>query len=307
MSFCRVLQPGALTTVQDKGRFGFQKFGMGTSGVMDREAYAAANWLVGNENGNAAVLEMTLVGAALEFLSGGLVAVTGANMSPLLNGEPAPIYQAFRVKNGDVLKLGMAVNGCRAYLAFAGGIDVPVVMNSRSTNLKCALGGFEGRALKVGDELSCLPSKFNEARKLPVPEYQREFTVRFVPGPQADMFSEECMKAFCAAEYQVSAQSDRMGARMDGEKLTAINGTDIVSDGIAFGSIQVSNSGQPIVLLADRQTTGGYAKIGTVISRDLPLLAQATPGAKVHFEKVSVEEAQRIYREGAEEQKKLRN
>jgi biotin-dependent carboxylase-like uncharacterized protein len=305
MSFCRVLQPGALTTVQDKGRFGFQKFGMGTSGVMDRAAYAAANWLVGNAE-NAAVLEMTLMGATLEFLSEGRVAITGANMTPLLNGEPVPKYQTFAVKSGDVLKLGVASNGCRAYLAFAGGIDVPVVMNSRSTNMKCALGGFEGRALKVGDELDRLPSEFNEARKLPEVEYPREFTVRFVPGPQADMFSEACMTAFCTAEYAVSAQSDRMGARLDGEKLVAINGTDIVSDGIAFGSIQVSNSGQPIVLLADRQTTGGYAKIGTVISTDLPLLAQSMPGAKVHFAKVSVGEAQRIYRETAAEQKKLR-
>lgn len=286
--FCRVIQPGALTTVQDKGRFGYQRFGMSPGGVMDRKAYREANWLLANPEG-AAVLEMTLSGAKLEILAPGRCAICGADMGATLNGTPAPRSKAFNVSPGDVLQFGMVKNGLRAYLAVGGGIDVPVVMGSRSTNLKCALGGYLGRALKAGDELAALPDKGGEAREVPVTVYQTEITLRYVPGPQQDMFPPEVYAAFNAAAYTVSPQSDRMGCRLDGCDLQAPGGTDIVSDGIAFGSIQVANSGQPIVLMADRQTTGGYAKIGTVVSSDLPLLAQALPGTKVRFAPVTVE------------------
>lgn len=305
MSFCRVLQPGALTTVQDGGRYGFQQFGIGPGGVMDRQAYIMGNWLVGNNAGNntgAAVLEATVIGPHLEFLHSGVIALTGADMQATLNGEKIRRYAAIEVAAGDVLRLSAAVNGCRAYIAFAGGIDVPLVMNSRSTNLKCAFGGFNGRKLAAGDELDVCPTEnpadYMAARGRSMAEqvYPTEFTLRFVPGPQQDMFTEESRRIFEQSEYIVSAKSDRMGYRLEGPTLSAVGGMDIVSDGIAAGSIQVSTDGQPIVLMADRQTTGGYAKIGTVVSYDLWLLAQAMPGAKVYFLAVTVEEAQRLLR-----------
>ena len=298
MSFCRVLQPGALTTVQDAGRYGFQRFGVGPSGVMDEQAYIMGNWLVGNRGGEA-VLEATVLGPQLEFGAGGLIALTGADMQATLNGRPVRRYAALPVAAGDVLRMGAVVNGCRAYIAMAGGIDVPVVMNSRSTNLKCALGGLDGRKLAVGDELSVLPGDYTAAigRAMVEQVYPTEFTVRFVPGPQQDMFTEESRQLFEQSEYIVSPKSDRMGYRLDGPALAALGSMDIVSDGIALGSIQVSTDGQPIVLMADSQTTGGYAKIGTVVSYDLWLLAQAMPGARVRFLSVSVEEAQRLLRQ----------
>lgn len=286
---CRVVQPGALSTVQDLGRFGYQRFGIGPAGVMDRTAYREANWLLGNPAG-AAVLEMTLSGAKLEFLSAGRCAITGADMAASLNGAPAPRSRAFDVAAGDVLQFGLVRNGLRAYLAFGGGIDVPEVMGSRSTNLRCRLGGFMGRALTAGDELVALPDAGGEPRELPPHIYQPEIELRYVPGPQQDMFDAAAYQVFDNTAYVVSAQSDRMGCRLDGGNLPTGAGTDIVSDGIAFGSVQVANSGQPIVLLADRQTTGGYAKIGTVLSLDLPLLAQALPGTKVRFRPVRAED-----------------
>ncbi len=297
MSFCRVLQPGALTTVQDAGRYGFQRFGVGPSGVMDEQAYIMANWLVGSPAG-AAVLEATVAGPKLEFGESGLIALTGADMQAMLNGRPVRRYAAVQVAAGDVLQMGIARNGCRAYIAMAGGIDVPVVMNSRSTNLKCVLGGLEGRKLAVGDELNVLACDWAAAvgREMAEQNYPTEFVLRFVPGPQDDMFTAEARALFEQAEYVVSPKSDRMGYRLEGPALTAVGSMDIVSDGIALGSIQVSTDGKPIVLMADRQTTGGYAKIGTVVSYDLWMLAQAMPGAKVRFMAVSVEEAQRLLR-----------
>lgn len=298
---CRVVQPGALSTVQDRGRWGFQRVGMSPGGVMDSQAYGAANWLLGNDP-EAAVLEMTLLGATLEFLEQGRIALTGADMGAKLNGEAAPRYAAFSVGPGEVLQLGFAASGCRGYLAVAGGWAVPEVMGSRSTNLKCKLGGLEGRALRPGDELAAYayakPSA-GELRQLMPPQFEREFRLRFVAGPQADRFTAAALAAFCSEAYTVSAQSDRMGCRLEGPALEPSDrerGMDIVSDGIAFGAIQISNQGQPIVLMADRQTTGGYAKIGTVISADLPKLAQAMPGAVVHFAQVDIAEAQAALR-----------
>ena len=298
MSFCSVLQPGALTTVQDGGRCGFQQFGVGPGGVMDRQAYIMANWLAGAPDG-AAVLEATVAGPTLEFAEDGLIALTGADMQATLNGQRVRRYAALPVAAGDVLRMGVAINGCRAYIAMAGGIDVPPVMNSRSTNLKCALGGLDGRKLAVGDELNVLPGNRMVAvgREMAEQVYRSEFVLRFVPGPQQDMFTAESRQVFEQSEYVVSPQSDRMGCRLEGPQLKALGSMDIVSDGIALGSVQVSTDGQPIVLMADRQTTGGYAKIGTVVSYDLWMLAQAMPGARVRFMAVSVEEAQRLLRQ----------
>ncbi len=291
----KVISPGALTTVQDLGRFGYQQSGMPCSGVMDQQAYRTANELLGNENGEA-VLEFTMFGGSYLFDEDAVIAVTGADMAPLLNGCPCPVYQPVKVNAGSTLFLGMAVSGCRTYLGVAGGIDVPVVLGSRSTNMKCRIGGYEGRALLAGDILAVGAGgkAFEElsGRSAAHPVYSDTITVRVIEGPQDDYFTEKGKKDFYSSAYTVSEQSDRMGCRLEGPVIESLHGTDIISDGIVFGSIQVTSAGQPIVLLADRQTTGGYAKIATVCTADLPLLAQARPGNTVRFTKISIEEAQ---------------
>ncbi|MDD6615845.1 MAG: biotin-dependent carboxyltransferase family protein [Lachnospiraceae bacterium] len=284
----KVLVPGALTTVQDLGRYGYQQSGMPCSGVMDQDAFRTANELLGNSP-DAAVLEHTLFGGGYQFTSDTIIALTGADMAPTLNGAPCPMYRPVAAASGSVLMLGMAKSGCRTYLAAAGGIDVPVVLGSRSTNLKCRIGGYQGRVLQAGDILLTGESSvsYDEIadRTAEPPLFSSEITVRVIEGPQADYFTEKGLQTFYQETYTVSEQSDRMGCRMDGPAIESIRGTDIISDGIVFGSIQVTSAGQPIILMADRQTTGGYAKIATVYSRDLPLLAQCKPGDKVHFSK----------------------
>jgi biotin-dependent carboxylase-like uncharacterized protein len=218
-------------------------------------------------------------------------------MHPLLNGEPVPMTEAIPVRSGDRLDLGPAVRGVRAYLAVAGGIDVPVVLGSRSTDLKAGIGGFEGRKLRTGDVLRTLPRKSAEEERAasvsarPVLQRLREAAdaegvtaIRFRFGPQDSRFSEEAKRQFTRNVYTVGAASDRMGYRLEGPAVETAGGTDILSDGICFGSIQIPADGRPIVMMADHQTTGGYAKIGTVLSGDLPLLAQLGPGKKIRFE-----------------------
>lgn len=300
----RVLSPGLLTTVQDAGRVGYLKYGFGTSGALDLPALAAANLLVGNAPGEAA-LECTLTGPTLEFLCDATVAVTGCNMGAALGGGAAPMYAAFDVKRGDILKLGFAASGCRAVIAFAGGIGVPAVMGGKSTSLCCGVGGFEGRALRAGDLLPLAAPRTGlpglAARRAAPPENpadgrERPVVLRAVPGPQDDYFTEEGLAAFFSGEYAVTGKSDRMGCRLEGPEIAAKAGVDIISDGIPLGAVQVPSSGRPIVMLADRQTAGGYAKIATVISADLPKLAQCRAGDRIRFEKVSVGEAQALAR-----------
>ena len=285
----RVIVPGALSTVQDLGRFGYQKSGMPCSGVMDQKAYESANQLVNNQK-NEAVIEHTVFGGSYRFQSDTVIALTGADMKPSIDGKACPMYRPVFVPSGGILSLGAAVNGCRTYLAAAGGILVPPVLGSRSTNLKCKIGGFQGRALQSGDLLETgtlsVPFQQIKDRSLKAPVYSKEIKVRVIEGPQSDYFTEKGLNLFYSAPYTVSEQSDRMGCRLEGPPVESIHGTDIVSDGIVFGSIQITSSGMPIVLMADRQTTGGYAKIATVITDDLPLLAQAVPGTTIHFQKM---------------------
>lgn len=285
----RVIVPGALSTVQDLGRFGYQKSGMPCSGVMDQKAYESANQLVNNQK-NEAVIEHTVFGGSYRFQSDTVIALTGADMKPSIDGKACPMYRPVFVPSGGILSLGAAVNGCRTYLAAAGGILVPSVLGSRSTNLKCKIGGFQGRALQSGDLLDTgtLSVPFQQIKDLSLkaPVYSKEIKVRVIEGPQSDYFTEKGLNLFYSAPYTVSEQSDRMGCRLEGPAVESIHGTDIVSDGIVFGSIQITSSGMPIVLMADRQTTGGYAKIATVITDDLPLLAQAVPGTTIHFQKM---------------------
>ena len=294
---------GLLTTVQDFGRTGYQRYGMPVCGAMDRFAMALANLLVGNPQGEA-VVEATVIGPTIVFEEPEIFAVTGGDFGPTLNGEPIEINRAYRAAAGDTLALPMAKSGARAYIAFAGGLDLEEVMGSRSTFLKGGIGGLSGRPVQDGSEIGLrapvddLPDL--EDRYVPadlLPAYGNAVEVRFTYGPQDDLFSAAGKQTFTKSEYTLSDKSDRMGFRMDGPAVERAAGSDgnIISDGICFGAIQVTN-GQPIVMMADRQTTGGYPKLGCVIAADLPLLAQLKAGDKVRFRPVSVAAAQAVYR-----------
>jgi antagonist of KipI len=291
-----VVDGGMLTTVQDLGRFGYQRYGVPTSGALDLFALRAANRLVGNGDG-AAALEITLIGPRLRFLVPATIALTGADLSALLDGRPVPRWQSVTVEAGAVLSFGPPVDGVRACLAVSGGIDVPEVLGSRSTYTRSRLGGFEGRPLAAGDTLRVRgdrPVLLGGTRQLPEalrPSYGRRHLLRVIPGPQDDLFTESGMRTFLSSEYTVTPQSDRMGCRLIGPAIEHLRGPDIVSDGTPPGAVQVAGDGLPIVLLADRGTAGGYTKIATVIGPDLPGLAQAAPGDTVRFERVDLERA----------------
>ena len=299
-----VISPGPLTTVQDAGRFGYMQSGFSPGGCMDTRSMKIANILVGNEKGEG-VLEMTMMGGAFSFDCTSVIAVTGADMKPTLNGEECPMYKAIEVKKGDELRFSRAESGMRTYLAVAGGFDLPLAMGSMSTNLKCKLGGFQGRKLQRGDEIPLRQSvniTFVGKRKFKNEvKYTKSITLRAVLGPQDDYFTEKGIETFFEKTYTVTDKSDRMGIRLDGEKIESKNGVDIISDGVTTGSVQIPASGTPIIMMADRQTTGGYAKIATVLSTDLHLIAQAKPGTVIRFQKVTAEEAIKAYKTAEKE------
>jgi biotin-dependent carboxylase-like uncharacterized protein len=266
---------------------------------MDREAFLLANRLIGNAD-NAAGLECTLIGPRLAFTDERLIAITGADMAPLLNGAPAPTWEGLRVRAGDVLRLGAARSGVRAYVAVAGGIETPPVLGSRATYVRGRLGGVEGRALRKGDRLPLGPTTAARPRRVPperVPPHGDEPEVAVVLGPQDDRFTARGIAALFEAPYEMLPQNDRMGARLRGPFIEHTRGHDIISDGVALGGIQVVGDGQPIVLLADRQSTGGYTKIGTVCSFDIGRIAQTRPGGRIRFRRVTVAEAHAMLRE----------
>ena len=298
----RVKSPGLHTTVQDLGRDGFADVGVPPSGALDAVALRLANALVGNAP-NTAALEVLVSGPTLDVIGESAhVAFVGGSAG--LSVEDAhhrsiPAGRSVHLKQGDVLKLGMLAGSSCGYLAVEGGIGVPLVLGSASTYTRGTLGGFEGRALRAGDVLH------GEVGEASCPELEltaplaAEFAapIRVVLGPQDDHFTEAAIEAFLAGTYTVSAQADRMGFRLEGPMLAHARGYNIVSDGIVSGSIQVPGSGQPIVLMRDYQTIGGYPKIATVISPDISRLGRRSPGAKVRFAKVSREEAEAIYRD----------
>jgi len=292
-----------LTTVQDRGRYGYESYGVPVAGAMDPFALRVANALVGNSLGEAA-LEITIVGPILRATESCLIAVTGADLSFRVNGRPLPSWMAVFVRRGWIVEFGSRRMGCRAYLGVAGGIDVPVVMSSKSTYLRGGFGGSEGRALRGGDIIPIGQPAFHvprlAGRDFPtdlIPEYSDEPEVHVILGPQDDYFTEEGITTFLSSEYKVSPTSDRMGYRLQGPEIVHKEQADIISDGIVLGSVQVPADRQPIVMMADHQTTGGYPKIATVISADVSLLAQCMPGGStVTFKATTVEEAQARYR-----------
>jgi biotin-dependent carboxylase-like uncharacterized protein len=295
----RILKSGMMTTVQDLGRTGFQKQGFSVAGVMDVRSFKIANLLLDNPE-NEAVLEFTLIGPTLEFTSATIIAITGGDFQPTVNGEPVPMYTALYINKGDILKFGSARTGSRGYVAFSSYLDVPVVMGSRCTNMKSSLGGFKGRKLQTDDYLGFRIKRrylpFFLSRKLDINEFdQMETELRVVMGPQDDLFTKQGIETFLTQEYTVTSDFDRMGCRLDGPFIASKDGSDIISDGIAFGAIQVPAHGKPIILLSDRQTTGGYAKIATVASVDIPKLVQRKIDDKIRFCAITVQEAQKLY------------
>jgi len=295
-----VIQPGPLTTVQDLGRYGYQQYGVPVSGAMDNYALRVANLLVGNNEGEAG-LEITLLGPQLRLLEDTVVAITGADLSPMLNNNPLPMWAAVMVGCGATISFHWPKKGCRSYLAVAGGIDIPKVMGSSSTYVKSHIGGVEGRPLRAGDCLKSGKARpgILERKLAPqyVPEYRDQSEVRVILGPQDDYFTEKGIRDFLHSEYTISTEADRVGYRLQGPRIEHKGGADIISDGIPLGAVQVPGDGLPIVLMADRQTTGGYAKIATVITVDVPKLAQAKPGDKVRFLQTTEEKAHQALRE----------
>jgi antagonist of KipI len=292
---------GLLTTVQDKGRYGYQRYGMPVSGAMDIFSLELANLLVGNDPG-AACLEATIYGPGILLTDDTVTAVTGADMGLTINGKDAPLNSSIQLRKGDSIGFTGLRYGCRSYIAFAGGIDLPPVMGSRSTFLRAKTGGLQGRALQPGDELPLgVPASKRGIRKIPeglIPPYIHSQTIRVTSGPEAHFFDISGLRRFLTAEYQVTPQSDRMGYRLSGEAVTHREGKNgIISAGISQGTIQVPGDGQPIILMADRQTSGGYARIANVISADLTLVAQMIPGDTIRFSEIALDKAQQLLTE----------
>ncbi len=297
-----VLTPGPYTTVQDKGRFGYQQIGVPISGAIDQFAFRVANFLVENPE-ESAVLEITIVGPQLAVLREVDLALTGAEIGFELNHDPVECWKTVRVKPGDVISIQQVKSGCRGYLAVSGGIDVPEVMGSRSTYVGGKLGGYKGRTLKKGDVIQSVEgSLLNKPRYLPeswIPRYSEEVLLHAIPGPQDDFF-DEGMETLFQSEFTVTVKADRMGYRLKGPsiQLKEKMPKSIISEPTMPGGVQIPADRQPIILLAE-QTVGGYAKIATVISPDLSRIAQAIPGNTVRFEQVSLESAHRLYHEQA--------
>ena len=300
----RVEQPGLFTTLQDLGRPNHRSSGVPVGGAMDRFAFAAANRLVGNPEG-AAALECALLGPSLVALRACLVAVTGGDLGLLLNGREAPSWTSLYLSEGDRLSFAGRRQGARAYVGVAGGFGGQRWLGSYSTFLLIGKGGMHGRPLKAGDTLETAaeePRPLVAGRTLPEPArplYPRphELTVlEAVPGPQAKRLSPPSRKLFYGQDYQVSKDADRMGFRLEGEPLE-VKGPELISFGLAFGCVQVPWSGQPILLMADHQTAGGYPVVAGVARADLPLAAQLMPGDRLRFRETTVERAQDRWRE----------
>lgn len=301
-----IKKAGMLTSVQDLGRWGYQSSGVPVAGAMDLPALRIGNAMLGNPEG-AAALEVTLLGPEIEVSGGGAAVFAGADLGFSVNGRAVGPWQAVVLNDGDVVSFtGPKGAGCRGNLCFAGGVDVPVVMNSRTTYMRAKIGGVEGRALKSGDVIKTgepaplwkrlggfrLPAGLNPAAAAEAP-------LAVITGLQRDAFTEEGRKLLFESEYLITAESDRMGCRLEGPKIEHTEkGADIVSDGIPLGAVQIPGHGMPIIMLADRQTTGGYTKIGVLTPLSIEALVQKMPGMKVTFREASVAE-------GVAEQQKI--
>jgi antagonist of KipI len=326
MKVIEVLAPGLLTTVQDLGRPGFGSLGVSTSGAADAVSLRVGNRLVGNVEG-AAGLEMTLLGGTFAFPDGGVVAMTGPDFGATLDGAAVPLWTSVEVKPGQTLRVGPTQSGARCYLCVRGGIAVKQFLGSASTHLLSGLGGFEGRALRKGDALEigratvAGTKRTGAARKRRTvnPEALQKLAARKIlrvtDGPQSDCFSQEAKRLFYASVYRVAEESNRMGIRLEGAPVLRtssrvnadsktsreeISGGEMISEGVSLGAIQVPESGLPIILFVEQQTTGGYPKIANVISADFHSLGQLRPRDEIRFERVDWETARRLLAEQEE-------
>ena len=301
-----VLKPGMLSTFQDLGRFGQQHLGVSVAGAMDQRAHRLANVLVGNDPA-LATLEITLTGPTLRFTKPCCLALCGADLSATLNGQPLVLNRPIVVRAKDELSFGVRQHGTRAYLAVHGGFALEPVLGSTSTYLRSAMGGWHGRALRRDDEIPLLRPLKNKgledlamdlwSLKIYLPaalSEPRQTYVRLIKGQQWDEFTPESCAALLTEPYRISPDSERMGYRLQGASLLMTTPRQMISEGTTFGTIQVPAGGQPIILMADRQTTGGYPKMAYVASVDLPRLAQMGPGDIVSFKAISLEQAQAL-------------
>jgi len=305
----KVINSGIFDTIQDLGRFGFQQYGMPVSGAMDSYALRIGNRLLGNEE-NEAGIEISTPGLSLEVLNQTVIAITGANFNPTINSFSVPMWEAIEVKKGDIISFEQIKKGCHSYLLVVGGVDVPIVLGSKSTYARGKIGGLKGGPLKKADIINIgktNPESQNIiGRKVPADNLSAYYEeneineIRVILGPQDDYFTKDGLQTFLNSFYEITVNSDRMGYRLKGPKIKSKNGSDIITGGIPLGSIQVPRNGMPIVMLADHQTTGGYAKIVTVISVDIDKFAQMKPENKVKFTQVNLEEAHRLL-QGREE------
>ncbi len=307
-----VIDPGILTTIQDLGRYGFSQFGVPPSGALDAFSLRVSNLLAGNGESEAC-LEITLMGLRIRALKEIVIAITGGDLSPALNGEPLEMWRTHLLVQDDVITFRKVRAGCRAYLSAAGGFVVSKIMGSSSTYLSGKFGGLEGRPLRRGDVL-CTPSGLSSLDKLGlrfpkdwIPSPEKEVLLRIIPGPQDHHFTEEGFRTLTSSSYQVTRQCDRMGVRLEGPKIERRSDVEesIISEGLISGAIQVPGDGKPIIILTEL-VTGGYTKIATIISTDLPRVAQLKPGDRVKLKPVSIEEAHHSLKEQEERLKEFK-
>ena len=308
---------GVQTSIQDLGRTGFQRYGVIASGVADPFAHRIANLLVGNAE-SSPTLEIALSGPTIEFEADHFIAICGGDLSPSLDGQPLGMWRGHFIPKGSILSFGQPKRGARSYLAIAGSFDVPSVMGSYSTYLRAELGGFKGRALKNGDilhvasltaeRLDALVRSHDKAADwlIPPARYYPQPVIRMIPGRQFLLFNEESRLRIFQDAFTVSSDSDRMGYRLEGPALALEKPNELISEAVAFGSVQVPADGKPIVLLADRQTTGGYPKIGQVASVDLPLVSQLKPGESLKFREITLAQAEQLYLEQEQQIRRLK-
>lgn len=311
----RVINGGFLTSIQDLGRYGYQKYGVVVSGAMDSYSMKLANIIVGNDE-NEAVLEITMIGPVLNLEKGNLISITGADISPTIDGQKVPMGKAVYINEDCVLKFGKCVSGCRAYLSVAGGFDVSTIMGSKSTYLRAKLGGMNGRDLKKDDvinineksELSLNIIKkikeiskketFNASKwhiKNYIEENSKAIVIRVFEDRQTSYLTKDSLLDFFNSSFVIDNKSDRMGYRLNGPKIELKEKIEMISGEVSFGTIQLPPDGNPIILLADRATAGGYPKIAHVAAYDLHKLVQLKPSNNIRFEKITLKEAEKLY------------
>lgn len=295
-----VIKPGFLTTIQDLGRYGYQQYGVSVSGAMDSYSLRIANILLGNDE-NFAGLEIHYGGIKLKALQSCYIAITGGDLNPMINQQPVTMWRTIKIEKGSILTFegNRQHKGSISYVAVQGGIISKMIMGSQSTFIKEGISQFFGSKLEKGDFITSYHSpidiRFSRAlNPLYIPQYKGDIKVRFIIGPHQHLFNKESLEKFQHESYQVLPQSDRMGFRLNGLPLVQTVDHNIITDATPVGTIQVPQNGQPIILLADRQPTGGYPKIGTVISVDIPYISQLKPGDQVYFQEISIEESQQL-------------